>query len=91
MSGAQSPHKLIVLKMDVTNDEEVSAVYKQIKSDLQLNGEQLWAVVNNAGIAVIAPLDWGTIDDYHRVFEVNTFGTVRVTRAFLSLIRKSKG
>ena len=91
VSGAQFPHMMIVLKMNVTNEEEVSAVYQQIKSDLQNNGEELWAVVNNAGINTVGPLDWGTLNDYHRVFEVNTFGTVRVTRAFLPLIRKSKG
>ncbi|XP_054165115.1 dehydrogenase/reductase SDR family member 9-like [Oppia nitens] len=80
-----------VLRMDVTNDEEVNAVYEQITKELQQNGEQLWAVVNNAGIITWGPLDWGTVDKYKRIFEVNTFGTVRVTRTFLPLIRQSKG
>ncbi|XP_054165117.1 D-beta-hydroxybutyrate dehydrogenase, mitochondrial-like [Oppia nitens] len=80
-----------VLRMDVTNDEEVNAVYEQIAKELQQNGEQLWAVVNNAGIMTWGPLDWGTVDSYKRIFEVNTFGTVRVTRTFLPLIRQSKG
>ncbi|XP_054165428.1 D-beta-hydroxybutyrate dehydrogenase, mitochondrial-like [Oppia nitens] len=80
-----------VLRMDVTNDEEVNAVYEQIAKELQQNGEQLWAVVNNAGLFTSGPLDWGTVDSYKRIFEVNTFGTVRVARTFLPLIRQSKG
>ncbi|CAG2182651.1 unnamed protein product, partial [Oppiella nova] len=47
-------------------------------------------VVNNAGIATVGPLEWGSMDDYHRVFAVNTFGGVRVTRTFLPLIKASK-
>ncbi|XP_054165116.1 11-beta-hydroxysteroid dehydrogenase type 2-like [Oppia nitens] len=80
-----------VLRMDETNDEEVNAIYEQIAKELQQNGEQLWAVVNNAGIVTFGPVDWGTIDSYKRVFEVNTLGTVRVARTFIPLIRQSKG
>ncbi|CAG2177689.1 unnamed protein product [Oppiella nova] len=79
------------MRMDVTSDEEVKAVYEQIQKDLTQNEEQLWAVVNNAGILTLGPLDWGTVDTYKRIFEVNTFGMVRVSRTFLPLIRQSKG
>lgn len=91
VTGARFEGKTKVLRMDVTNDEEVKGVYDQIKSDLQENGEELWALVNNAGIVTFGPLDWGTIEKYKKIFEVNTFGTVRVTRTFLPLIRRSKG
>ena len=77
--------------MDVTNDEEVMKTYEEVKNDLNRNQEELWAVVNNAGIGSFGPIDWGTLDTYKNVFDVNTFGTVRVTRTFLPLIRKSKG
>lgn len=77
--------------MDVTKDDEVSAAYEQVKNELKKNGEQLWAVVNNAGIIAYGPFDWETIETYKKIFEVNTFGMVRVTRTFLPLIRQSKG
>ncbi len=84
-------NKTKVLKMDVTNDEEVNNTYEEVEKELNSNGEQLWAIVNNAGLPSVGQIDWGTLDSYKKVFEVNTFGTVRVTRAFLPLIRKSKG
>ena len=83
--------KMVVLQMDVTNDSEVKGVLFKIKSDLQSSGDVLWAVVNNAGVFPVGPLDWGSIDSFRKVFEVNVFGAVRVTRVFLELIKYSKG
>ncbi|CAG2118086.1 unnamed protein product, partial [Medioppia subpectinata] len=91
LSGQRFEGKTRVLRMDVTKEDEVRNAYEQIQKDLVSNGEQLWAVVNNAGIITLGPLDWGTVDNYKRVFEVNTFGMVRVSRTFLPLIRQSKG
>ena len=84
-------NKIIVLQMDVTKDSDVSDVYHQIKNDLEKSGDVLWAVVNNAGILTCAPLEWGSFHRNRQLFEVNVFGTVRVTRVFLPLIRESKG
>ena len=80
-----------VLKMDVRNDEEVNTVFEDVKKDLKLNGDQLWAIVNNAGIIDFGHTEWGSLDSYKNTFEVNVFGLVRVTRTFLPLIRSSKG
>ena len=91
LTGSRFDGKTQVLRMDVTKDDEVNAVYEQVKNDLRQNGEELWAVVNNAGIITFGPLDWGTVDTYKQIAEVNTFGMVRVTRTFLPLIRQSKG
>jgi NAD(P)-dependent dehydrogenase (short-subunit alcohol dehydrogenase family) len=84
ITNARFTDKTKVLKMDVTNEEEINKTYEEIENDLNNNGEQLWAIVNNAGIACSGPLD-------KKVFDVNTFGTVRVTRTFLPLIKKSRG
>lgn len=52
----------------------------------------LWAVVNNAGILHF-PIDGELLPmaSYRRCMAVNFFGTVEVTKAFLPLLRKSKG
>ncbi|CAG2168112.1 unnamed protein product, partial [Oppiella nova] len=77
----------------VINDmiDAVQNVEPRVSQHLGKNGDCLWSVVNNAGIATVGPLEWGSMDDYHRVFAVNTFGGVRVTRTFLPLIKASKG
>jgi short-subunit dehydrogenase involved in D-alanine esterification of teichoic acids len=80
--------RLNVLKMDVTNYEEVSCVINEI----YLSGLELWAVVNNAGIAFNTPIEWGfDINELNKVFSINVFGAVRVAKLSLPLLRQSKG
>jgi len=53
---------------------------------------ELWALLNNAGLARFIPFEFGTIeDDLMPMFEVNVFGTVRLTKAFLPFLRRSQG
>ena len=47
--------------------------------------------MNNAAIERILDVDLVPIDQMKRVAEVNLYGMVRVTKAFIPLIRKSKG
>jgi len=80
--------RLKVLKMDVTNYEEVSEAINQIKS----SGIQLWAVVNNAGIAINTPIEWGhDVNELSKMLSVNVYGMVRVTKLSMPLLRQSKG
>ena len=66
-----------VLQMDVTKAEDV----ERIVSEIQKSKKPLWAIVNNAGIALGCPFDWGKdVDEYTKTFDVNVFGLVRVTK-----------
>jgi NAD(P)-dependent dehydrogenase (short-subunit alcohol dehydrogenase family) len=47
--------------------------------------------VNNAGIAVPGPIELVPLDELRRQFEVNVFGQVAVTQAFLPLLRAARG
>ena len=48
-------------------------------------------MVNNAGIGSVTEIEWCPLEIYKQVFDVNTFGAVRVTNAFLPLLRQSQG
>jgi NAD(P)-dependent dehydrogenase (short-subunit alcohol dehydrogenase family) len=74
----------IPLIFDVTDEKNVHAAAKQVRE--QLNGETLFGLVNNAGIAVPAPLMHQPIDDFRRQMEVNLIGQLIVTQAFLPLL-----
>ena len=56
-----------------------------------LSGRGLDALVNNAGIGVVAPVEHIRLEVLRRLFEVNVFGQVAVTQAFLPLIRRARG
>lgn len=51
----------------------------------------LWAVVNNAGVSNFGEVEFTSMDTYKNVSEVNLWGTIRVTKAVLPLIRRAKG
>lgn len=47
----------------------------------------LWAVVNNAGIASVGFVEMLPLTSFEEIFAVNTIGTVRVSKAFIPLLR----
>ena len=51
----------------------------------------MWSVVNNAGILSSFEIEFGDMSSFVSQMEVNCLGTVRVTKAFLPLLRESKG
>lgn len=46
-------------------------------------------LVNNAGVAIGGTFEVASEEDFDWLFEINFFGVVRMTRAFLPLLRKS--
>lgn len=52
---------------------------------------ELWAVVNNAGISKGFDIEMTSIEKIEEVLDVNLMGTIRVTKTFLPLLKKSKG
>jgi NAD(P)-dependent dehydrogenase (short-subunit alcohol dehydrogenase family) len=52
---------------------------------------ELTALVNNAGVMVFGEFDWQTEDHMKLQLEVNVLGTMRLTRAFIPLLREQKG
>jgi len=75
--------------LDITDPAQVEAVAARIDGDPA--GRPLRAVINNAGIAVIAPVEVLTISEWRHQFEVNFFGHVAVTKAVLPALHASSG
>lgn len=88
---AKNPLKMTVVQLDVTNDLSVRLAYEKVSQQLRSQKEELHAVVNNAGIAPLFELEWGSMSLIRRVLEVNTLGPILVSKTFLPLIRETKG
>jgi NAD(P)-dependent dehydrogenase (short-subunit alcohol dehydrogenase family) len=80
---------LMPLIIDVTDIESIAAAVKEVTATLQ--GRDLDGLVNVAGIGITGPLEYVTAADLCRIFQVNVFGQLAVTQAFLPLIRKARG
>ncbi|TDH06934.1 hypothetical protein EPR50_G00118400 [Perca flavescens] len=82
--------RLTTFHLDVTDSTSVSETAALIKTLVGQKG--LWAVVNNAGVALPSgPTDWLTIDDYKDMIAVNLCGVIDVTLSVLPLIKKARG
>ena len=73
--------------LDITRPEQVAELVRTVEAD----GRPLRAVVNNAGIAVNAPVEVLPMAEWRRQFDVNFFGHVEVTQALLPALLRSKG
>jgi NAD(P)-dependent dehydrogenase (short-subunit alcohol dehydrogenase family) len=72
------------LLFDITDEQAVRRAAAVVADYLQ--GQTLSGLVNNAGIAVPAPLIYQPISDYRRQLEVNLIGPLIVTQAFIHLL-----
>jgi NAD(P)-dependent dehydrogenase (short-subunit alcohol dehydrogenase family) len=75
--------------LDVTDAGAIELAAKEVGAAVGESG--LAGLVNNAGIAVSAPLEFVPMEDLRKQFEVNVFGAVAMTQAFLPLLRRAKG
>jgi NAD(P)-dependent dehydrogenase (short-subunit alcohol dehydrogenase family) len=72
------------VKLDVTDSSSIAAAAADI-------GEEVFGLVNNAGVAVSAPLEFVPIEQLRQQLDVNLIGQVAVIQAFLPALRQSHG
>ncbi len=75
------------VQLDVTDVNSVNAAHEHILSKTKV----LDVLINNAGINGGWPQSSleSTVEQYKTVFDTNLYGVVRVTQAFIDLLRKS--
>ena len=76
---------LRTVKLDVTDVDSIEAARDE------LGGGPLAGLVNNAGIAVAAPLEFLPLDQLRHQLEVNLIGQLAVTQRFLPALRAARG
>ena len=76
----------VVLKMDVTNEEDLVAGVERINSEQ--GGVDI--LVNNAGFGLYGPMEDIPLDDARYQFEVNLFGLARLTQLVLPHMREQE-
>jgi len=81
-SAMQHPDKRVTsLTLDVTNASQIQKSVAEV--------ETLDVLINNAGIAIYD--DLSNLDVLEQTFAVNFLGLLKVTNAFLPLLKRSKG
>jgi len=86
---SESRGRLVPLIMDVTDGASIDRAREQVSQVVGSAG--LAGLVNNAGIGFGSPLEFAPLGEMRRLFEVNLFGALAVTQAFLPLLRQRRG
>jgi 2-keto-3-deoxy-L-fuconate dehydrogenase len=73
------------VRADLTDDAAVRAAVRDATD--RLGGLDI--LVNNAGVGAAGTVEANPDDEWHRVFDINVLGIVRVTRAALPFLRAS--
>jgi len=87
--SSESGGLVVPIILDVTDASAVAAAAESVRAELGERG--LDGLVNNAGIASPAPVEYMSAEVLRRQFEVNVFGQVTVIQAFLPLVRRARG
>jgi len=87
LDDLRSRDNIEAFKLDITDDSDVDRVSGAIEG----RGAGLFALVNNAGIFNPGPLMELPMERLMQQYNVNVFGTHRITRALFPLLLKSRG
>lgn len=79
------PADAVGIVTDIGDDASVQRAIAQVLTELG----RIDIVVNNAGIGAQGTVEANADDEWHRVFDINVVGMVRVSRAALPALRRS--
>lgn len=82
--------KCFTKKLDLRNNNEIDEFYEFVK-DICNQGFSLNGLINNAGVALLGPIESLKMETFHESFDINYFGTVNITKKLLSLIIEESG
>ena len=77
---------LEVLKLDVTDNKSVNEAIEKVTNEQG----RIDVIVNNAGYALVGPLEELSIQEFKEQFEINVFGVIRVVQSVLPIMRKQR-
>merc|ERR1712137_20821 len=86
--GTLQPALMHPLILDVTKEQHILPAVTAVDETLPKKELKFLALVNNAGYAEYAPIEVMSTKRVRNMFEVNVFGVITVTQAFLPLLRK---
>lgn len=81
----QAAAGLVAIRCDVSDDASVRQAVREAAD--RLGGIDI--VANNAGVGAQGTIESNDDDEWHRVFDINVVGMVRVSRAALPYLRQS--
>lgn len=86
---SEASERIVPVLLDVADAHSIRDALEAVTAAVGDAG--LSGLVNNAGIPYGGPVEYLALDEVRRVFEVNYFGIIAITQAFLPLLRIARG
>ena len=71
--------KAVAVQGDFSKQEDIGKVFAEVKKSFG----RLDTLVNNAGVYAFAPLEQVTVEEYHRIFDLNVLGLLLASKESL--------
>lgn len=84
----EASDRLTPIILDVTDEESINSAANIIEKETD---GKLFGLVNNAGVGIGGTLEVTPVKEIRKLMEVNVIGLLAVTKAFIPMLRKSKG
>jgi NAD(P)-dependent dehydrogenase (short-subunit alcohol dehydrogenase family) len=81
---------VILVTLDVVDPASIAGAVNTVRQDLSSHGDSLDVLINNAGQSLVYPALDTSIDEAKRLFDVNFWGVLTVTQAFMPLLLAAK-
>lgn len=91
LADAAERGEVTLVRLDLADPAQVAEAGARVRELMAEAGRGLSGLVNNAGAAVIGPVETTPLDELRWQFEVNVFGQLGLTREVLPLLRKERG
>lgn len=83
--------RIIPLKLDVCQEEEIRSAFAKVKDVLHRRGCRSFNLILNAGVGLGLPAEIQRSEVLREVMEVNFYGSVQVVQGFFPLLRTYGG
>ncbi|MDL5049551.1 oxidoreductase [Oscillatoria amoena NRMC-F 0135] len=80
------PETALAVKLDVTKPDEIKSAVEQVEQKFG----RVDVLVNNAGIGYFGAVEESEDDEVRRMFEINYFGLVNMTKEVLPIMRSQR-
>ncbi|KAK3886736.1 hypothetical protein Pcinc_009115 [Petrolisthes cinctipes] len=82
---------VVVVQVDLTRRHTFDNLTTAINNIHQNTGQEVWCLVNNAGVMTLGQCEWQTEGQTEAQVGVNLGGTIHITRTLLPTLRRNKG
>lgn len=78
--------------LDVNNEDDIARLKRHVGGIFEADESiRFFALINNAGISPVAPIEVLSMEELESVFQTNLFGSVRLIQAMLPYLKYTSG